>query len=141
MSEGGGAELLGVVTVPSGTLLLVDAGLLGIWEGTRADIPDTVDFRIDGPDAEEAGRRFDRAWHPPIGRHPTRQAATPGNIRLLCRICRLRCLRVPVDPYGSRIDSHSSAEEAAWSLSSSCWAPVFEGLPVIASCQFAAFDG
>jgi hypothetical protein len=57
-------ELFGEVTVPSGVLVLVDAGLLGIWEGSRDDLPDTLDFRVEGPDAEEAGQRFDRSWQP-----------------------------------------------------------------------------
>jgi hypothetical protein len=58
-------ELLGQVTVPSGVLVLVDAGLLWIWDGSRPEqLPETLDFRVEGPDAREAGRRFDRSWHP-----------------------------------------------------------------------------
>jgi hypothetical protein len=58
------AEPIGEVTVPSGVLVLVDAGLLGIWDGSDDDLPETVDLRVEGPDAEEAGRRFDRSWQP-----------------------------------------------------------------------------
>jgi hypothetical protein len=57
-------ELLGEISVPSGVLVLVDAGLLGVWGGSRDDLPETVDLRVDGPDADEAGRRFNRSWHP-----------------------------------------------------------------------------
>jgi hypothetical protein len=57
-------ELFGEVTAPSGVLVLVDAGLLGIWDGSRDDVPETVDFRLEGPDADEAGRRFNRSWQP-----------------------------------------------------------------------------
>jgi hypothetical protein len=64
MADQSTAEWLGEVTVPSGVLVLVDAGLLGIWDGSQDDLPETVDFRIEGPDALEAGRRFDRSWHP-----------------------------------------------------------------------------
>jgi hypothetical protein len=64
MSDQSIAELLGEVTVPSRVLVLVDAGLLGIWDGSRDDLPETVDFRVEGPSAMEAGRRFDRSWHP-----------------------------------------------------------------------------
>lgn len=62
-------ELLGTVTAPSGVLLLVDGDVLGLWSHDR--VPGgvdgqsaTLDVRIDGPDAEAAGRAFDRQWHP-----------------------------------------------------------------------------
>ena len=60
------AEVLGEVTLPSGTVVLVDAGLLGLWDPEDQWIVDhpATDFRIEGPDAAEAGRRFDRQWHP-----------------------------------------------------------------------------
>jgi len=58
------AEHIGHVTAPCGVLVLVDAGLLGIWEGSRDDLPETVDFRVEGSDALEAGRRFNRSWQP-----------------------------------------------------------------------------
>ena len=58
------AELLGEGTVPSGILVLVDAGLLGLWDRSAEGFPATADFRVDGADADEAGRRFGRTWHP-----------------------------------------------------------------------------
>lgn len=58
---------LGEVTVPSGELLLLDGGYLGLWSGDRApesvrgpDIPASTDFEIVGADAEAAARSFDR---------------------------------------------------------------------------------
>jgi hypothetical protein len=70
---------LGEVTVPSGTLLIVDAGYLGLWchdrpphipRGALGDAElehkanDSVDLRIEGPDAIAAGTSFHRQWHP-----------------------------------------------------------------------------
>lgn len=71
-------ELLGKVTVPSGVVLIVDAGLLNLWTHDKAPLlPEGVlsdeaaasakaaeDFRIEGPDAEVAGKAFGRQWHP-----------------------------------------------------------------------------
>jgi hypothetical protein len=70
---------LGTATAPSGTLLIVDAGYLGLWchdrpplipEGALGD-PEleakangSVDLRIEGPDAIAAGRAFHRQWNP-----------------------------------------------------------------------------
>ncbi len=70
---------LGEVSAPSGTLLIVDAGFLGLWchdrpphipKGALGDAElehkanDSVDLRIEGPDAEAAGKAFHRQWHP-----------------------------------------------------------------------------
>jgi hypothetical protein len=71
-------EHLGEVTIPSGTAIVIDAGLLKFWchdrpplmqEGTASDTVveaanGGADFRIEGPDAERAARAFDRQWHP-----------------------------------------------------------------------------
>lgn len=71
-------ECLGKVTVPSGTVIVIDTGLLMLWCHDRppsiqdGDAPDdvvraansSVDFRIEGPDADRAGRHFDRQPHP-----------------------------------------------------------------------------
>ncbi len=59
--------MLGSVTCPSGQLVLVDGGYLGLWSGERS--PDevaepggvaAVDFEVVGPDADLAARSFDR---------------------------------------------------------------------------------
>lgn len=82
LEEQSAPELLGEVTVPSGVLVVVDAGLLWIWDGSRPeDLPETVDFRVEGPDAEEAGRRFDRSWHPHYWYDVPRDAADDARQR------------------------------------------------------------
>lgn len=67
-----GRELLGEMTCPSGKLLLVDLGLLGLWShGAPPLLPDwagppetvaranaAVDFRVEGPDARLATALF-----------------------------------------------------------------------------------
>jgi hypothetical protein len=71
-------ECLGEVTCGSGTLIVVDPGLLNLWSHDRPPViplgiledstTDSanrgVDFHIDGPDAEAAGRAFGHGWHP-----------------------------------------------------------------------------
>jgi hypothetical protein len=59
--------LLGEVTCPSGQLVLMDGGYLGLWSGDRApedvrqpDIEPAVDFEVVGRDAGAAARSFDR---------------------------------------------------------------------------------
>ena len=73
-----GRVRLGDVTVPSGVVLVIDTGLLPFWshdrrpllpewaaeEETLAAANGQVDFRIEGPDAEKAGRAFDRQANP-----------------------------------------------------------------------------
>jgi hypothetical protein len=69
---------LGQVTISSGVALVIDTGLLKFWCHDRPPLmpegaaPDDVvasanaatDFRLEGSDAERAGRVFDRQWHP-----------------------------------------------------------------------------
>lgn len=59
--------LLGEVTCPSGELVLMDGGYLGLWSGARSpedvrepDAPPAIDFEVVGPDADTAARTFDR---------------------------------------------------------------------------------
>ncbi|MFI0989180.1 hypothetical protein [Streptomyces exfoliatus] len=69
---------LGTVSCPSGTLVLIDGGHLGLWSGNRspadidpaalgiedaamaADVAGAIDFVVTGPDASEAVLTFDR---------------------------------------------------------------------------------
>ncbi|MFI1946755.1 hypothetical protein ACH46F_23215 [Streptomyces virginiae] len=69
---------LGTVSCPSGTLVLIDGGYLGLWSGDQspadidpaalgiedaamaADVTGAIDFVVSGPDASEAVRSFDR---------------------------------------------------------------------------------
>lgn len=66
-------EQLGIIKLPSGTLLLLDPGYLDLWCHDRpvsppppaaGDVGPIVDLAIEGKDAEEAGRGFDRQPHP-----------------------------------------------------------------------------
>ena len=70
---------LGTVLAPSGVLVVIDPGCAALWAHTEQDFDrdegwsfdeeaperakSTVDIRISGPDAAEAGRRFNRQWH------------------------------------------------------------------------------
>ncbi|MFF8609498.1 hypothetical protein ACF06X_26570 [Streptomyces sp. NPDC015346] len=69
---------LGTISCPSGTLVIIDGGYLGLWSGDRspadidpaslgiedpamaADATGAIDFVVSGPDASEAVRTFDR---------------------------------------------------------------------------------
>ena len=72
-------EQLGIVTSPSGTLIIIDTGYLGIWSHDKAPIltddylsgeeraidPNSfVDLEIVGADSEKAGRLLEMSWHP-----------------------------------------------------------------------------
>lgn len=69
---------LGRVSTPSGTLMVIDMGLLNFWmHGNPPGVPEGVlpadatysanhgeDYRIEGKDSREAGMAFARHWHP-----------------------------------------------------------------------------
>jgi len=71
---------LGTVRAPSGILVVIDAGYAGLWCRTTKDFDDdsdwpvsdkdcraiknSVDIRVIGANAAEAGKTFDRQWHP-----------------------------------------------------------------------------
>jgi hypothetical protein len=72
-------ELLGHLTAPSGTVLIIDTGLLNLWSHDRPPVPPpgvlpqttedlanaSVDLLIEGPDALVAGSAFGRQpWSP-----------------------------------------------------------------------------
>jgi hypothetical protein len=59
--------VLGEITCPSGELVLMDGGCLGLWSGHRdpeevrgPDVPPAIDFEVIGRDADAAARSFDR---------------------------------------------------------------------------------
>lgn len=62
--------LIGEVSVPSGTLLIVDPGLGRFWQhdavprSPRQSDPELFDLEIVGPDALAAGRAYDRQFDP-----------------------------------------------------------------------------
>ncbi|WP_405554726.1 hypothetical protein [Streptomyces sp. NBC_01171] len=69
---------LGEISCPSGTLVVLDGGHLGLWSGERSpaeidpallgvddpelaeEVANSVDFAVAGPDASAAARSFDR---------------------------------------------------------------------------------
>lgn len=69
---------LGKIKAPSGKIFIVDMGLLNLWmhdqkpglpKGIYSDeiteaANEGADFIIEGPDALEAGKEFNRHWHP-----------------------------------------------------------------------------
>jgi hypothetical protein len=71
-------EVVGHVSAPSGKLVILDGGLMYLWqhdrpplvgdsvedEKLRASMDSEVDLQIEGPEAEAAGKLFDRQWHP-----------------------------------------------------------------------------
>jgi len=68
--------VLGEITVPSGELVLMDGGYLGLWSGHRPpedvrpdDTPPAFDFEVVGPDAQTAARSFDRQLRPVAADH------------------------------------------------------------------------
>jgi len=54
-------ELLGRVTAPSGAVVLIDFGLMEIWNGREGE---HEDYLLVGPDAETAGAAFGHSAHP-----------------------------------------------------------------------------
>lgn len=71
-------KILGEVLAPSGIVLLIDFGLMDLWTHDKPPLLNPgildpaalesanngVDFKIEGPDAIEAGRKFQRQPHP-----------------------------------------------------------------------------
>jgi hypothetical protein len=57
-------ERIGDLRIPSGTTILLDAKLLPLWNHDAPLRDEAADFRIEGIDAERAGRKLDRQWHP-----------------------------------------------------------------------------
>jgi len=71
-------ELLGHVSCPSAILVVLDGGLMHLWQHdrpvdlqkgqtddiTRSKANAAVDLEIEGPEAEQAGKLFDRQWNP-----------------------------------------------------------------------------
>ncbi|MFL9658480.1 hypothetical protein ACJ7VE_32735 [Streptomyces sp. PB17] len=87
---------LGEISCPSGTLIVVDGGHLGLWSGERSpaeidpallgiddtamasDVLNSVDFAVVGPDASAAARSFDRQPGAMLHDIPASRAAETG---------------------------------------------------------------
>ena len=144
-----GREQLGEVSAPSGTLVVVDTGLLNLWTHDRAPLlPDDIlspettakanaglDFSIDGPDAEKAGKLFDRGWHPrflydiPANGVLNLEATFAEHVRAH----RLNAKLVPLServPHRRRIDLALEYGRGAGEISfHGIWAAVVSGVP------------
>ncbi len=58
-------HLLARIPCPSGLFMVMDGASAGLWShGHPPHHAEHVDLVISGPDADEAGRRFDRDWNP-----------------------------------------------------------------------------
>jgi len=89
---------LGEVRCPSGTLVVIDGGHLGLWSGERSpaeidpallgvhdaatadDVLNSVDFTVVGPDASAAVRGFDRQPGAMLHDIPASRAAELGTL-------------------------------------------------------------
>jgi hypothetical protein len=108
-------ESLGEVTAPSGVLLIIDTGYLNLWchdrppvlpEGVLSNAQATarantfVDVRVDGPDAVEAGKAFDRSWNPLYVFDASPESVGPGGklTQAFAEIVSARSLRARLVP-------------------------------------------
>lgn len=109
--------LLGEVTCPSGELVLMDGGYLGLWSGDRApddveqpeDAP-AVDFEVVGRDADAAARSFGRQSGRTlydIPRHDVAEFASLFNDH-----CRKRGHHASLHPFSRQIPHRDRARRA-----------------------------
>ncbi|MER7000359.1 hypothetical protein [Streptomyces sp. NPDC000410] len=109
---------LGEISCPSGTLVIVDGGHLGLWSGQRspaeidpallgiddpamaAEVLDLVDFAVIGPDAPAAVRSFDRQPGAMIHDFPASRAAELG--AMFAEHCRAAGLDARLEALPSR---------------------------------------
>ncbi|GAA3782607.1 hypothetical protein [Streptomyces chiangmaiensis] len=141
----GGIFELGDITCPSGELVIVDAGHLGLWSGVRspadidpgsfgiddpsvaADVLHAVDLEITGPDAEAAARSFDRQpgralYDIPVSRVADMRA-------LFGEHCRSLGLRAGLEACAERV---SHRERVRRVVGEGGGAFLMHGLPVVA---------
>lgn len=113
---------LGEICCPSGTLIVVDGGHLGLWSGERspaeidpallgvddpvmaAEVLNSVDFAVVGPDASAAARSFDRQPGAMLHDIPASRAAELG------RMFEEHCLAAGLD---ARLEALPSREPHA----------------------------
>jgi hypothetical protein len=108
---------LGEVTAPSGDLLLMDGGYLGLWSGDRdpesvrgPDIPASTDFEIVGADAEAAARSFGRQPGRTIYDIPHHAAAE--FTAMFDAHCREHGLRAELRPFDAQVPHRDRARRA-----------------------------
>ncbi|WP_239134323.1 hypothetical protein [Rugosimonospora africana] len=109
--------VLGAVTCPSGELVLMDGGYLGLWSGNRSPDdtrqPDgiaAVDFEVVGRDAVAAAESFDRQsgqtlYDIPQDKVPQFTACFDGH-------CRERGLEAALRPFGRQVSHRDRVRRA-----------------------------
>ncbi|MFC4017589.1 hypothetical protein ACFOW4_06485 [Micromonospora sp. GCM10011542] len=125
--------VLGEITCPSGELVLMDGGYLGLWSGDRspeevrgADADAAVDFEIIGRDAEAAARSFDRQSGLHLYDIPQHGA---GQITAMFgEHCRERALDASLRPYSRQVPHRDRVRRAVTAGESDF---LITGVPVI----------
>lgn len=116
---------LGTVIAPSGSLLIIDAGLLGMWSHDRPPLlpegiaPDDVtakanqcvDTTIVGADADQVGRQLDRQWNPRFVYDITREQATELGVRVR-QLASTQRLDARVEVCAERVPHRVRADQA-----------------------------
>jgi hypothetical protein len=92
---------LGEITCPSGELVLLDAGYLGLWSADAAPATGGVDLHATGPDAKAAARTFD--GNPSLYRYDVPAPAAPEYQRIFRRHCGERMLEARLTAYPSQV--------------------------------------
>jgi hypothetical protein len=99
--------LLGEITCPSGELVLMDGGYLGLWSEPHAP---GVDFEIVGPDAAVAARSFDRQSGRTLYDIP--EHATGEFTELFAAHCREHALTAELRPFDQRVPCRERVRRA-----------------------------
>ncbi len=143
-------ERLGRIRVPSGILLVLDGGLLNLWnhdrdpvlpphhlnsEEARASAEAARDFRLEGPDARAAGLAFDRSAHP-LYAYDVPGASLEefkADFESLCRDRGFQAQLVPLDQrvsHRARVDQYLENGVVENGITfHGVWAAVAPGLP------------
>lgn len=125
-------EELGFVTCPSGTLVIMDAGLFPLWSGDQQLPVPLWDLEITGPDARRAGEMFDRQANPI---YLFDIPDVDGMSAFFAEFCAERGLRAACKPMANRVP-HRERVRLASKLGSfnivqyaGMWAVALRGVP------------
>ncbi len=143
------AVRLGEITTPSGVLLLIDGGQLGLWahdrppmlppgivdEDSTAQANAGADFVVVGPDARAAGLAWDRSVHP-LYRYDVRADAVDTERARFAAFCAEHGFGAALEPlpqrvpHRTRIDQYFVDGVKANGISfHGLWASAIAGLP------------
>jgi hypothetical protein len=101
---------LGEITCPSGELVLLDAGYLGLWSAGRSPMTGAVDLRITGQDARAAARTFD--GNPSPYRYDVPAPAAGEFARIFHRHCAERMLSARIIPFEKQVPHRDRTSRA-----------------------------